>query len=193
MHTISVNVYSYNELSEKAKERAINYFKDSGIFYYQDDAINTIKAIAKALNCEYDYYSYDGIYYKVEFISNSEIEELQGKRAYSYIVNNYIIPNLKFKTYYRKCNRRISNIFSIFDDCLFTGYYLDMAFNEAWKNWKKSFNSKSKVKDFLHMVETELGSEWSIDNEYQMKDENIIEQIEINDYEFYENGDVYRD
>lgn len=193
--TNTFNVYSFKELSEEAKEKAIESFRLAVDFPYNEEDINSIKAIAKAMNCDAEYYSYDGICYSVEFTSKEyeEIETLQGKRAYAYIVNNYLMPNKSYKFYFnytdgRKLWKRKSNLFYSWDDCPFSGYGMDYCFIEAWKNWEKNFNKYSTVGEFINLVADTLGKAWTEDNEYQLTDEFIIDMIEANDYEFLENG-----
>ena len=94
--TNTFNVYSFKELSDEAKENAIDRVRyDRNCLSWQDEAINSIEEISKAMNCKAEWYSYDGIKYYVSFTSNEyeDIETLEGKRAYAYIVNNYLMPN----------------------------------------------------------------------------------------------------
>lgn len=201
--TNTFNVYTFDELSNEAKENAINSFRyKDNYLSWQDEAINTIKKIAAAMNCEAEWYSYDGIKYYVSFTSKEyeDIEALEGKRAYAYIVNNYLMPNKSYKTYWkdrciytdgRKNWTRKSNLFYSWDDCPFTGYCMDCCFIEAWKEWENDFNKYSTVGDFIELVANNLAEDWTKDNEYQQTDEYIIEMIEANDYEFLEDGRLY--
>lgn len=200
--TNTFNVYSFEELSKEAKEKAIESFRLTMDFPWQEEAINSIEKISKAMNCDAEYYSYDGICYSVEFTSKEyeDIETIHGKRAYAYIVNNYLMPNKSYKIYWkdkciytdgRKNWKRKSNLFYSWDDCPFTGYYMDCCFIEAWKNWEKNFNKYSTVGDFINLVADILGKAWTEDNEYYQTDEYIIEEIKVNDYEFFENGERF--
>lgn len=202
MRTIVTIVYTFDELSNEAKENAINHWRDSDHeFVWTWDTINSIKAIAKAMNCVSDWYSYDGVTYDVSFCSHEteDIENLSGKRAWAYIWNNYLFPTRKYKTYWKDrmihCDgtknwKRTSKISYGWDDCPFTGYCADCCFIEAWREWKKRFNKYSTVGDFIELVAEKLGEEWTNDNEYQMSDEYISEVLTINDYEFTEEGDM---
>ena len=195
MHT--VNVYNFNELSEEAKQKAIESFRNSDFFEFCNyDIVNTIEKISKAICCEANYYTYDGIKYFVDFISNDDFD-LKGKRAYAYIVNNYLMPNKEYKTYWkdkiihcdgRKNWKRKSKIFYNWDNCPFTGYIADYCFIEAWKKWEKNFTKESTVEDFLNILGESLGREWTEENKYQNSDEYIAETIIINEYEFLEDG-----
>lgn len=200
MRTITKNIYTFNELSNEAKENAIENYRSNMEFVWQDDIINTIVAIAKAIYCDYDYYSYDGITYNVSFTPNIYDGGLKGKRAWAYIENNYITPYEKPKTYYlnhflycdgRKNWSRKSRINRSIENCMFTGYCADYCYYEAWRNWKKNFNNNSTVEDFIEDVADRLSKEWSADNEWQYSDEGIIEILVNCEYEFYEDGEVY--
>lgn len=201
MRTITKNLYRFDELTSEAQQNALeNYRSKYFEFGWQDEIINTIRKIARAMNCDYNYYSYDGITYDVSFTPVDFDDELQGKRAWAFIENNFITPNEQPKTYWlnhvlycdgRKNWVRKSKIwFNIFD-CPFTGYIADCCFFEAWCDWRNNFSSKSTVADFLDAVAEKLSKEWTSDNEYQYSDEGIIELIEANDFEFYENGGIY--
>ena len=199
MRTITTTLYLFDELSDEAKEKAIeNYRCSMCAFAWQEEMIDSIEAIAKAMNCKAEWYSYDGITYDVSFFSQEteDIESLSGKRAWAYIWNNYLYPCRKYKTYYafyydgRKNWTRKSKISFGWNDCPFTGYCADCCFIEAWMEWKKNFNKYSTVGDFIELVAEKLGEEWTSDNEYQISDEYISEFLEINEYEFNEEGEM---
>lgn len=199
MRTITINIYSFDELSEKAKEKAIEKYRDNMVLW-DDEIIATIKAIADAMECFYDYHSYDGVSYSVSFEYHNSDDSLSGLRAWAFIENNFVTPNEKSKTYYlhggiycdgRKNWSRKSKINYTLDDCPFTGYCADCCFIEAWREWKKNFTIKSTVEDFIDLVAKKLSEEWTTDNEYQLSDDGIIETIEANDYEFLEDGKFY--
>lgn len=204
MRTITTNLYTFNELSDEAKETAIENWRSMGFpFAWQEEMIDSIRAIAKAINCNYDYYSYDGISYDVRLMPTDFCEaDLRGKRAWAYIENNFITPNAEAKTYYkdhviycdgRKNWKRKSKIWYTLDDCPFTGYCADCCFIEAWRKWQKLFRNDSTltVEDFIDLVANNLSKEWTSDNEYQNSDEGIAELLNINEYEFTEDGNRY--
>lgn len=88
-------------------------------------------------------------------------------------------------------NENLKSINYSLEDCPFTGYYLDCCFYSAWIAWKRNFTLNSTINDFLSILGNKLGEEWSEDNEYQYSDDGIIEMIEANDYEFFEDGRQY--
>lgn len=206
MREIKIKIYNFNELSEKAKENAINHYRESIQFSWQDEFINTIEKIAEAMSCNYDYYSYDGITYHVSFTPNEFDEKIEGTRAWAFIENNFITPNEKAKIYYlnhiihcdgRKNWSRKSKINFSLSDCPFTGYYADYCFFEVWQEWKKNFSITkdnkrgSNIDDFIELVSEKISAEWTQDNKYQYSEEGITETFEINEYEFFEDGTIY--
>lgn len=200
--TITKDIYSFNELSEDAKESAIEYFRnDSNILAWQRENAETVETIAKRMNWRYSYESYDGIRYTVYFeIGDCDIEELAGSRAMAYIYNNYINAASEAKIYWlhnvlyadgRKNWNRKSKINFTIDNCPFTGYCMDCCFAEAWREWLKQFNKNSTVAEFVELVADRLSEEWTNDNEYQISDDGIIELIQANEYEFTVDGSLY--
>ena len=201
MYTVTktFNVYKFDELPEHVKEKAIDNFRND-LEIDDSDMINSIETIAKAMNCKAEIYTYDGIKYYVDFISNDDIEELKGKRAYSYIVNNYLLPNEKPKIYYkdkiiycdgRENKRRSSKISFDLENCPFTGYIGDYCFIESWRKYKSKFTNESTVGEFIELVSERLATELTSECEYYFSDENIIELFEINNYDFLEDGTIY--
>ena len=61
MRTIEITLYSFTELSEKAKEKALTNYQNTHYFYFEDDALESLKAFfdkigVKLKNYEIDYY-----------------------------------------------------------------------------------------------------------------------------------------
>lgn len=205
MRTITTNLYTFDELSDEAKEKAIESYRYYDFeFAWQREMVDTIKAIAEVMNCKVEWFSYDGITYDVSLYSREteDIENLSGKRAWAYIWNNYLYPNREYKTYWkdkvihcdgRKNWKRKSKISFGWDNCPFTGYCADCCFIEAWREWQKLFrnNSTLTVEDFIDLVAINLSKEWTNDNKYQNSDEAIAEILSINEYEFTEDGNRY--
>ena len=80
--TITKNVYRFDELSNEAKENVFEYFRTSDIFFWQSENESTVKAIADKFGWTYDFYSFDGIRYTVEYdMDDEDAAMLSGKRA----------------------------------------------------------------------------------------------------------------
>jgi hypothetical protein len=70
-----------------------------------------------------------------------------------------------------------------------TGYYLDCT---LWGTMKEEF---SKTGDAFYAYQQAIESvlhDIAVDVEYRYSDEALIESIEINDYEFTEDGEIFR-
>lgn len=193
--TITRNLYTFDELSTEAQERAIDFLRPDALAW-QDEDVDTVRTIAEQMGWEYNYHSYDGVSYSVDYWlpdGDGDVGELTGKRAMAYIQNNYINSAERPKQYWSRRygydrRSRKSKIFHTINDCPFTGYIMDCCFAEGWNDWQKRFRADLTVQDFLDMVAARLGRDWTQDNEYQVSDEGIRNLIEANGYEFLEDG-----
>ena len=207
MRTITTTVYTISELDETAREKAREWYRTSGIIpFWQKENIESVEAIADAMNCSVSYNSYDGIDYTVRFSPDIDdvALELSGIRAWKYVWNNFIEPNLKGKYYSSPFHEvpvskehpagiahksRHSNVIMQFS-CPFTGYYMDDTLWIIWNKHKADFAGGYTVKDFIYDVASKCGEEWTDDNEGQLTDEAVDESLEINDYEFTKEGKI---
>lgn len=72
-------------------------------------------------------------------------------------------------------------------DYMPTGYCLDCALWETFYNeFKRTGDAKGAFNDAVYAAL----KEWRDDMEYQLSEESIVENIEANEYEFYEDGSV---
>ena len=207
MRTITTTVYTISELDETAREKAREWYRTSGIIpFWQEENRESVEAIADAMNCSVSYDSYDGIDYTVRFSPNIDESamELSGIRAWKYVWNNFIEPNLQGKSVVGAvCNGRL-HYNSVGGDrtvlyhskatlefsCPFTGYYMDDALWITWNKHKADFAGGYTVKDFIYDVASECGYVWTDDNEGQLTDEAVDESLEINGYEFTKEGKI---
>lgn len=184
MKTIEIKLYSFNELSNAAKEVAKNEVKYNACF--DEDIRNSYNA-AKELYLLFD----------TENI-------IKGERLYKFIQNN-IFPELTAKRLYKKgckyyTNRRnsykgerLSNIFVEIDACNLTGYCNDYDFLAPIFDYMENFNPNITSDDFL---ETDLNliaeriQEDEINNFYE--DNNFAEYCENNEIYFLENGKQFK-
>ena len=203
MRTITTKIYEFSELQEAAKERAREWYRNSDIpLSFQEENAASVEAIANAMNCIAEYNSYDGISYDVTFTSNDDIEDISGIRAWKYVWNNFIEPNLEGKYYSLPFysvpvskehpagidnKSRHSKIIMHFS-CPFTGYYMDDALINTWNEHKKDFAGNYTVADFIDDVAANCSKYWTTDNEYQFSDESVDEMLAVNGYEFTEEG-----
>jgi hypothetical protein len=93
MRTIRTKVYTFNELNETAKERAIENYRNSNTdFFWADENRQSMEKFAEIFPIKVTDWSYggrgEGVYFRFE-TDHSEIEELSGQRLANYLWNNY--------------------------------------------------------------------------------------------------------
>jgi hypothetical protein len=207
MKTISVNIYSFNELSDKAKDRAINDYRNKGYdnqFYY-DEIIESCKAV-------YELFGFDfGL--KYTDIRTGQIDdnilELSGVRLYTYIMNNY--GNKLFKPKYIKCIDRhvywkpfickrkeyqsgpCTFIYSrnfVSTDCTLTGFCYDNDILQPVYDFLKKPGISTTFEDIIKEIENAIQKTFDNMDEWLNSDEFISDHFCANDYEFTENGKI---
>lgn len=195
-------LYTFDELSETAKENAISLYRsEQDLNYMLDEEYESIKNIADAIGCTFELNSYCDYEINLDFYYGNKPDsemELAGRRAVAFIWNNYINPNLKGKYYstggkyingkYTYKNR-YSNCIKEFN-CPFTGLYMD---NDLYITFQKfcdemKSNNNLKVSDFIEMLADQLSSDWNAQVDWLLSEDHIKEEIEVNEMYFYSDG-----
>ena len=204
MRTIETKVYQYEELSEQAKENALNSLRDrlSGnrIEIESDDYRNTLKKIEEIFGIKVrDWYvnGYSPIYFRLDFVNLDEDIENEPKFLLRYL-NRDVLPCIDCrKTYYAKNHyenhkKRKSRILSYpkYDFCI-TGAWTDCAVDDALNNIKESIMQGKSAREFVSDMLDNFFERWNKDYEYACSDESIEGEIVGNGYEFLENGKPY--
>ena len=202
MRTIERKIYHYDELSEQAQKVAIESMRDeisnvrieSDSYEYQNtlDKIEHIFGV-KVYNWNVNEYN---PYFRFEFTNIEEDTENEPRLLLRYL-NTNVLPYIdNKKRYYSKTSRasRKSRIScnNIYEYCL-TGCWCDSAIDNALNNIKQSVKNKFNAREFVNSILEGFFEQWRNDYEYAISDECISEEIEANDYEFYENGKPYTD
>lgn len=68
MKTIEINLYSFNELTEKAKKKALNQYQSETEYFWEDDAFDSLKAFFNAIGVKMRKYSIDWLCPSQSFI-----------------------------------------------------------------------------------------------------------------------------
>ena len=179
MKTIKINIYKFDELSETAKEKALNDYRNDFDFFWTDEGFESIE---KGLDYfdfsihdyEIDYLDINRCFIKIDNNESQNIENIEYIRLYKYLVNNY----LDYKPELLKGN------------CPFTGYCVDESFLDPIRkfiNKPYSINFRELMDECVYSALKDIVS----DCEYQYSDEGIIETILANDYDFTEDGKLY--
>lgn len=170
MKTVEVKVYEFKELSEKAKEKAKQDYAALFGYAWQDEALASLKAMAKAFGAKLRDY-------EVDFFNSSR----SGAK--------FDAPNLS--------RREIKNILAglgSYDpktlqghgDCKLTGFCMD---EDALDGFRRAFEGgESDLDTLLQAGFYSWLKSAQADCEGQYGDEQFAEHCEANEYWFTENG-----
>lgn len=190
MKTHTVTTYSFDELSESAKETARSEFRTSGddLYAWHDDNVQSLKEFAKWLRSKADWEvsltSYSSASVKIDdYITmwveeNQEYEEfevgeLTGEKLYEWLQDD---------------EEKITTC------CPFTGFSMDEDLLDPMREYlgKSDRDDPRTLQELVNEGCERWVKAYVADWEYQYTDEAIDEHIEANEYEFTENGRIYR-
>lgn len=212
MRTIEKNIYTFNELSESAKDKALENYQNNNDWFWGDEALNTLKKFADMLNIRVGNYSIDAYghsYINFSFpYSNNNIDELSNVRLLSYLWNNYKSDLYKGKYYTVKSNKAVKHnrvtskilrdgkIFNAYysaitlDNCCpLTGVYFDDDILQPIFE----FMDKPDNRTFEELINDCMDSfieSCIADIEYNDSMECFAESCKANNYEFDEYGNM---
>ena len=179
MREMTTMVYSFNELSEAAKERALNAFRDINVeFNWWEDSYNAIRTVGKLLGLDIDRINFDADLYcifnadyeyvrgaakavKAEFPQNTDLHKIA--RELQALQKRHFYSLSCTVTKGRSMNRYECFRFGEDYECEELGDIID---------------------DFAHWARILLRDEY----EWLTSDEAVKETIIINEYEFTEGG-----
>ena len=202
MRTIERKIFRYDELSEQAQQVAIESMREgiSSVRIESDsyEYRNTLDKIENIFGVKvYDWSVNEyNSYFRFEFTHIDEETENEPRLLLRYL-NTNVLPYIdNKKRYYSKMARasRKSRILcnNSYDYCL-TGCWCDNAIDNALNNIKQSVKNKFNAREFVNSILEGFFEQWQNDYEFALSDEYISEEIDANDYEFYENGKPYTD
>ena len=202
MRTIECKIYHYDELNEQAQKVAIESIRDeiSNVRIESDsyEYRNTLDKIAQIFGVKVYDWNVDeyNFYFRFEFTHIDEETENEPRLLLRYL-NTNVLPCIdNKKRYYSKTARasRKSRILchNSYEYCL-TGCWCDYAVDNALNNIGQSLKKHLNAREFVESILEGFFKQWQNDYEYAVSDECIAEDIEANDYEFYENGKPYND
>ena len=194
MKTLEIKLYSFDELSDEAKNKAIQNYKkeyceEIGTFW-QEENFNSIKAILNFFDVKIKYFEIDfssaaRSFINWEFTSDysEELKNLSGSRLFKYILNNYI-------------GKKTGSFDSVFDGkhdmgrCLFTGYYADhdiiYPVIEFLEKPTKSINFEDLINNVIYAGLNYIEKDYN----YQNSDEAIIDDLLANNLYFNASGKI---
>lgn len=157
MRTICKTVFLFSELSDDARERALETMRGwPDIYGWYDESLHSIRAFCDRF----------------------------GVRLTDYSVGPW--SPIEYKTDATNANFRGVKLRDINRDEMPTGYGLDCAL------WETFFDEFKRTGDALHAFGVALDAAfnaWRADWEDAYSDEQLAELADINEWEFYENGE----
>ena len=200
MKTIEHQIFRYNELSEQAQEVAIESIKDSiadirieaeSVEYRH--ALEMIEQLFRVNIYDWHVDEYN-TYFRFDFVGIDEDIENEPRLLLRYL-NNNVLPCIDNRKRYYSKTARVSRKSRILCDnnynyCL-TGCWCDYSVDNALNNIRQSIKDKFNAREFVESILEGFFEQWRNDYEYSYSDECVAEDIEANDYEFFENGKPY--
>ena len=200
MRTIERKIYRYDELSDQAQKVAIESMKgeissvrtESDSYEYHH-TLEMIEQIFRVHIYDWRVDEYNS-YFRFDFVGIDEDIENEPRLLLRYLNNNVLpcIDNRK-RYYARGCraSRRSKIMFENEYVYCITGTWTDSAIDDALNNIKRSLKKHLNAREFVENLLEGFFGQWRNDYEYDCSDEFIAEEIETNDYEFFEDGKPY--
>jgi len=195
MKTKTISIYEFSELSQEAKEHAIEQYREGNTeIFWASEILESLKGLFE--NCsgvklkDYSLGEYNS-WIRVDF-TNEEVENLSGKRAMAWIENNLLcnirIPENSFAL--NGTRRKLAQYGQYYragmiKSCPFTGYWADDDFLESLL---KDIKEGCDLKTAFEGLATEYQKIINNEIEYQNSEEYIAEHMDANNYEFDEEG-----
>lgn len=195
--TAKIEVYTIDELSDSAKEKAHEQYCNSD-YDYSGDNEETLKKFEEMLPIkikEWEYDTYDGRFrFTFEDQFGASIKYLHGPRLMAYLYNNCFEHLFPGKIYWGNgkdasgnTKRRRSRILRTVNECPLTGYYMD---NVILEPIYKFLNEMEDIN--FHDLISRCLSNWIDACVDDCKDfysmERFVEISSDNGWEYYENG-----
>jgi hypothetical protein len=216
MRTECKTIYSINELSDEAKEKALQRYCEKHEYRYDEVMATLNKGLEvlgfQVINYRIDCSSANQSWVRYNFIQNrygEEINELTGQRLYAYLVGiswefvktrvyslhaNGKKKSCYFSYKYDKCTKkRFSRILKIdtIDNCPLTGVWSDNDFLDPIVEFLKKPDTTTTFGDIVENCVHSLFVAMEKDYESELTMEYFVDCAEANEYEFYEDGTRY--
>ena len=174
MRIETIEIYTFNELSEQTKAKVRDNFRNGGdLWAWGEDYWQSAREFSRI--SPIDIREADYTYARVEarWTGEDSIAELSGLRAWKWLLNN---------GWFAWAEKNAQG------DCTMTGFNGDCPFADAFIEYK---NNPLKTPSVLQVFR-EAAQSWVYeaqrDMEHAYTNEAIDDLIECNEYEFYSNG-----
>lgn len=214
--TICTTVYSFDELSEEAKQKAIENERTSRYnhwyFPWQDEYQDTLSAFCERFGikvedsgrCDGTVYIKNGCYPDInanaDFWTREKYdisgESVRGLRLRTFILNNFSDVLYERKKQYVNgygSKHRVSRVFTTETCCPFTGFCADDDILQPMREFIANPTSKRPTYDLNDLMSdcvSAWNSAWEDNYKYYFSDECITEDIRNNEFQFTEDGEL---
>ncbi|MGD2065632.1 MAG: hypothetical protein PVI43_00500 [Candidatus Bathyarchaeota archaeon] len=203
MRTETITIYSFEELSEEAQQKAIENWRAQGFEYtggdeYRDSLNKFCDLIGVRVK---DYYIclWGNSYINIDipdYFEEIENTELTGLRLRTWIINNWL-PLFRKGKYYSTQGDYINGRYNYkfrhsniqFEYNSLTGFCADYSLLNPILDFVEKPDSQD-IEDIINDSIESFRIDWEQDIEYQNSDEAIKESILINEHEFYSDGSM---
>ena len=177
MCTETIEIYTFDELTEDAQKRVLDYFRnDGGMWAWSSEWWESAQAFSEIAPIDITEADYDRAHVTVNWTGDSDVAELSGVRAWKWLLNNGWFT-------WAKENKRGA--------CTMTGYIGDCSFADPLVAYESKPNRIPDLKQVFYECAQSWVSEARQDLEYAYSDEGIRDLLECNAYEFTKDGSIY--
>lgn len=183
MRTIKINLYSFNELSEEAKQKAVKNNAATHEYFWAYDAIKSLRAFinhfeAKLKNYSIDFYSASYSYIELNSVYNAS--DFESEEEYLNFIDEKLFELGSYNKETYKGNGECKLTGVCFDECLIDGFRISYL-KEGERDLKQLLNNG--FNEWLAACKK--------DYEYQISSEGFSDYCESNELEFLETGEIY--
>jgi len=186
MRIKEVNVYTYGELSERAKDKVKHWLNDDDSFLLTDTLENDLSEFYKIPHAELSYSLSSCQGDGVSFTGRWENEEAMTilNKVYDNKVPARLIKVLPYFTLkFERISHQCAHEYTVQTE-LYSHRYYGKALAKFIESCEETIN------EWRIGICRELEKTGYAELEYQNSEECMIETCEANDYEFYANGDI---
>ena len=191
MKTKTINIYSFSELSESAKDHAIRQYREGNTeIFWQDEILESLKGLfEKCTGVSLKNWSLgdQNSWIKINF-TQDEAGELSGKRAMAWIENNLLVNiRIPYKGKRREELRQYGKYYraGMIPPCPFTCYCADDDFLDSiLKDIKEGADLQTAFQGLASEYQKIINDEI----ESQNSEEYIADHFDANEYEFDQEG-----
>jgi len=201
MRTETINVYTFDELTDEQKHLVFENWRASGHEYAgAEEWIDSLKGFAESTGIRIDNYQlspyvHSFVTWTPDFDHDGNLVDLCGLRLRTWLINNWL-PGFETGKYYSTRGQTINGKYSYkfkhskcqFEiGCPFTGVGHDFDLINPALDFIKKPDGRN-LTDVIDACFESFVKGYCADMEDQDSDEYITETIEANDYEFYSDG-----